>query len=109
MPSPTGGGIPFEGEIDKLSNSVLDAIDAGRFDEAERICERLRREYPETFDWHARYAKLREAQGRFEEAAEHYAEARDLVMRQADGPSPGLADMFEQRRNSALAKAATRR
>ena len=46
--------------------------------------------------------------GNTREYADHYAGARDLVMRQADGPSPGLVDMFEQRRNAALAKAAAR-
>ena len=109
LPRPEREPIRFEADIDKLSNSALDAIEAGRFDEAERLCERLRREYPETLDWHDRYAILREAQGRFEEAADHYAGARDMALRQADGPSAELVEMFEQSRNAALAKAAARR
>lgn len=71
----------YESPLDKLGNSVVDAIEEGDFDTAEKRCQQLLREYPEVFDGQARMAMLREAQGRFREAAEHYAKLMKMMKR----------------------------
>ena len=65
-------------DLDDLSNSVVDAIEAGKYDQAEKLCQRLLSEYPNVFDGHQRLAMLREAQGRFQEAADHYTNVIDI-------------------------------
>ena len=37
-------------EVDELSNSVLDLIEAEKFDEAESVCRQLRDRYPDQID-----------------------------------------------------------
>jgi len=105
---PSPPGILYEDDIDKLSNSALDAIDDQQYDQAERLCEQLLREYPDLIDGHDRFAMLREAQQRFPEAAEHYARALDIIKRHPHDYDPELAADFEQRRQNALAESAPR-
>lgn len=90
---------------DRLSNAALEATEAGRFEEAERLCEKLRREYPELPDAHERLAMLREAQGRFQEAAEAYGALLDLMRRQPEGFDTEAIEFIEERRREALARA----
>ncbi len=66
-------------DLDDLSNSVVDAIEAGKYDRAEKLCQKLLSEYPEVFDGHERLAMLREAQGRFQEAVDHYTNVIDMM------------------------------
>ncbi len=66
-------------DLDDLSNSVIDAIEAGKYDQAEKLCQKLLSEYPEVFDGHERLAMLREAQGRFREAADHYTKVIEMM------------------------------
>ena len=66
-------------DLDDLSNSVVDAIEAGKYDQAEKLCQKLLSEYPEVFDGHQRLAMLREAQGRFQEAADHYTNVIEMM------------------------------
>lgn len=95
----------YESPLDKLSNSVVDAIEAGDFDAAEKRCRQLLCEYPEVFDGHERMAMLREAQGRFREAAEHYAKLLKMMKKAPQGLDPEMAGHFAERREQALAKA----
>ena len=73
--------MEIETDLDALSNSVQDAIEARKYDEAEKRCQRLLLEFPEVIDGHHRLAELREAQGRFQEAAEHYTKALTIIAR----------------------------
>jgi tetratricopeptide (TPR) repeat protein len=97
-------GVPFEADIDKLSNGVIDAIKAGQYDRAEKLCKRLFREYPELIDGHDRLAMLREAQGRYQEAAQHYTQVLEMIAQHPDDYGSELATIFEERRQQALAK-----
>jgi protein O-GlcNAc transferase len=90
--------------LDQLSNGAVDAIQAKRFEEAERICEELLREYPQVFDGHDRLAMLREAQGRFQEAADHYSKALALMEAEPGSCDPALIENFRRRRQDALAR-----
>lgn len=59
-------------ELDELSNSVLDLIDAGKFQEAESVCRELRDRYPDQVDGIERMAGVYEARGEKKKAAEYY-------------------------------------
>lgn len=96
----------IETDLDALSNSVLDAIEAGKYDEAEKLCQRLLREHPEMLDGHERLATLREAQGRFQEAAEHYSKALDVIREHPEGTDEETVQFLSEKRDRALAKVA---
>ncbi len=101
-------GLPPHGvvidDLDQVSNAAVDAINAKRFEEAEQLCGRLLKEYPEVPDGHDRLGMLREAQGRFAEAADAYAAALKIMKAQPDCFDPQLVELFEQRRQEAAAK-----
>jgi hypothetical protein len=53
---------------ERLSNGALDLIEAGRFDEAERMPQELKRRFPDQPDWIERAALLHETRGELREA-----------------------------------------
>ena len=98
----------FEEEVrrlDDLSNGAVDAIQAKRYEEAQRLCDELLREYPQMVDGHDRLGMLREAQGRFAEAAAEYAKALAIIAGEPDRHGPEMAGIFRERRDGALARA----
>ena len=67
------GKVLFEvDDLDDLSNSVLDLIDAQQFDEAESVCNELKKRYPDQVDGIERMAMVYEARGDNQKAAEYY-------------------------------------
>lgn len=94
-----------ETPLDKLSNRALDAIKARDYAEAEKLCRRLLREYPDMFDGYDRLGLLREAQGRFKEAAEQYSKLLEMIQRDPEGTDPETVRDFTEQRDRALAKA----
>jgi predicted Zn-dependent protease len=58
-------------QLDRMSNDVVDLIDAGRFDEAERMCHRLLDQFPDLPDGHMRLGQLFRARGEPATAARH--------------------------------------
>jgi len=94
--------------LDELSNGALDAIEAKRYEEAQRLCEELLREYPQMVDGHDRLGMLREAQGRFPEAANEYAKALAIIEGEPARHGPEMARLFRERRDEALARAKQR-
>ncbi len=97
-------GILYEDDVDQLSNSAVDAIQKMRYEEAERLCEQLLRDFPTLIDGHDRLAMLREAQERFGEAAHHYGRALELMAKEPADYDPELVTLFKERRRRALAK-----
>jgi uncharacterized protein YecA (UPF0149 family) len=91
--------------LDDLSNGALDQIKARRYDEAERLCERLLSEFPQVIDGHDRLGMLREAQERYQEAAEHYAKVLAMIKENPEDYGPEVAETFQRQRDEALAKA----
>ncbi len=49
--------------LDEWANGARDALDAGRFEEVERLCALLEKDYPDLFDAYEIHARMREAQG----------------------------------------------
>ena len=62
-------------DLDRLSNSVLDLIDEGRLDEAEKVCHELLSRYPDQIDGFDRLGMVWEARGDKKKAAEYYRKA----------------------------------
>ena len=96
--------MEFETDLDALSNSVLDAIEAKKYDEAEKRCQRLLLEFPEVFDGNYRLAQLRTAQKRFREAAEHYSKTLAIIARTPEEFGQELVRDIAKHRDQALAE-----
>jgi tetratricopeptide (TPR) repeat protein len=77
--------------LDLLSNGSLDLINAGQFEEAERMCLQLLAEFPDVFDGHMRLGELNRRRGDNRKAAEHLrlaaamARSPDYDVELADG------------------------
>ena len=95
-------------ELDDLSNGALDEIKAGRYDKAEKLCQELLRTHPDVIDGHDRLGMLREAQGRFEEAADHYAKVLAIIEEHPEDYGSELTDTFRRQGEEALAKSKPR-
>lgn len=65
--------------LDEASNVVIDLIDAGRLDEAERAAQHLLKRYPEVHDGLERVAMVAAARGDRARAADYYRRAADFV------------------------------
>ena len=66
-------------DLDDLSNSVLDLIDAGKFDEAESVCNELKKRYPDQVDGIERMAMVYEARGENQKAVEYYLKTAEFM------------------------------
>lgn len=85
--APPGYRIIDDDPLELLSNSVMPLIHQRRFDEADRVCEQLRREYPDVVDgWH-RQAMVCEARGMRRDAAHYYRTTAHMAQQQ-DGFEP---------------------
>lgn len=84
-------------DLDELSNKVNDLIHAGEWAEAERLCQRLREQFPEELDADNRLAQLYQAQKNYAKALP-YAEMALAKARHNPGKfDPELvADLTEQ-------------
>lgn len=91
-------------DLDDLSNSVVDAIQAKKYDQAENLCQRLLREYPDVFDGHERLAMLRKAQGRFHEATDHYEKVLDMMKKNPQGIDQETIHYITELRDQARAQ-----
>lgn len=65
--------------LDEASNVVIDLIDAGRLNEAERAAQDLLERYPDVHDGLERVAMVAAARGDRVRAAEYYRRAADFV------------------------------
>lgn len=82
--------------LDVLSNSVLTLIREGRLDEADRVCEQLRNEYPDVSDGLDRQAMVYEARQMWTEAADYYRQAAQFTRDHIEeGHEQDLIDSWE--------------
>jgi len=65
--------------LDELSNSVLDLVRTGRFDEALAACNRLLEEFPDVVDGFERSGMVHAKMGNHTLAADFYRKALDFV------------------------------
>lgn len=66
-------------DLDDLSNSVLDLIDAKKFNEAESVCDELKKRYPDQVDGIERRAMVYEARGEKQKAFEYYLKSAEFM------------------------------
>jgi hypothetical protein len=71
--------------LERLSNGVIDLIERGRLDEAQRNCLELKTRFPDQIDWIERSAAVCEARGRVDEAIEHYRRCLVFIDSHPDG------------------------
>jgi tetratricopeptide (TPR) repeat protein len=86
----------FYSDLDNLSNQVPALIRQKKYGEAEEVCQRLLKEYPEQIDGLHRFAELFEAKGQREQAAEYYLKSAEFA-KQADGFEQTSIDNFMQK------------
>jgi tetratricopeptide (TPR) repeat protein len=67
-------------ELEEISNRVIDLIDAGQLDEAERLATTLLNDYPQVVDGHERLAIVAEARGDLANAVHLYQRALEFTM-----------------------------
>jgi hypothetical protein len=81
-------------ELERLSNSVVDLINHGRLDDAERACLELKRRYPDVIDWIDRTGAVHEARGEVNKAIERYRQCLDFISRNPDGFDEDSKDFY---------------
>ncbi len=84
---PAPAWIAEVSDLDALSNQANTLIRQERFEEAERVCQTLRRRYPDQIDALERYAELYEAWGQRQKAADYYRQTAAFARRE-----PGFDD-----------------
>lgn len=83
-------------DLDELSNKANDATRAGRWDEAEKLCRRLREQYPDEIDADDRTAQLHMARKDFIGALPYARTALQKARANPDKFAPELvADLAE--------------
>ncbi len=103
---PSARGTFVYTDLDDLSNQVPELINQEKYDEAEKVCRKLREQYPEQIDGLHRSAELFEAMRNYDKAATFYNRTAEFA-EQADGfeqksvahfrnKAEQLADMVKQ-------------
>ncbi len=85
---PSARGTFVYTDLDDLSNQVPELINQEKYDEAEKVCRKLREQYPEQIDGLHRSAELFEAMEDYGKATIFYNRTADFAER---------ADGFEQK------------
>jgi tetratricopeptide (TPR) repeat protein len=81
-------------ELATASNAVLDLIQAGRFDDAEKAAQDLLERFPDVHDGYDRLAMVYEASGDTEKAAYYYQQAIDFIRTHPELYDPGFENLF---------------
>ncbi|MEI6655464.1 MAG: SEC-C metal-binding domain-containing protein [Verrucomicrobiota bacterium] len=92
---PRAAGVTFMSDLDDLSNSVIDLIEAGDLTAAEAACRQLQQRYPEQVDGIMRLAAVQEAQGDRSAAARSYREAAEFMRSHEGFEDESIVDMIE--------------
>jgi tetratricopeptide (TPR) repeat protein len=81
-------------ELDQASNAVVDLVDAGRLDEAERAARDLLDRYPDVHDGYDRLGMVYEARGQNREAAACYRKVLEFVRARPEDYDPEFETPF---------------
>ena len=95
-PKPDAGGTFIYTNLDKLSNQVSELIQQEKYDEAEEVCRKLRKQYPEQIDGLHKSAELFGAKGEYDKAITFYKKAADFA-EQADGFDQNSVEFFRNK------------
>lgn len=91
--------------LDGWSNAARDALDEGRLEEAERLAERLRAEYPDQIDGYELRALVRLQEKRWAEAAEGFEEAISTALKYPGDYDPKFIESLRRDAEHARAHA----
>jgi hypothetical protein len=95
--SADGAGKRQDTDLDGLSHQVNDLIRQGKWPEAERLCPRLREQFPDEIDAADRLAQLHQAQEHYDKALPYAQAALERARRHPEKFHPELvADLEEQ-------------
>jgi tetratricopeptide (TPR) repeat protein len=83
-------------DLDELSNQVPGLIKQGKYDEAEKVCQKLLELYPEQIDGLHRSAELFEAMADYDKAIMFYKLTADFA-NQADGFEQKSVEYFKSK------------
>ena len=83
-------------DLDELSNQVPELIRQEKYNEAEEVCQKLLKQYPEQIDGLHRSAELFEAMGDYEKAATFYKQTAQFA-EQADGFEKKSVEYFRDK------------
>lgn len=81
-------------ELAEASNAVVDMVQAGNLDEAERAAHDLLANYPDVHDGYDRLGMVYEARGDRARAAEYYRQALALVRKYPDDYEPQVEELY---------------
>lgn len=81
-------------DLAAASNAVIDLIDAGRLDDAERAARALLVDYPEVHDGHDRLGMVYEARGMPRQAAECYRQVVAAIAEHPDHYDPEMKTFY---------------
>jgi len=91
--------------LDRWSHGARDALDEARLEEAERLADQLRTEYPDQIDGHEVRALVRLQQNRWGEAAEDFERAVAIAMKQREDYDEEFIDSLRRDAEHARAHA----
>lgn len=83
-------------EMVTLSNGVIELIDDGKLDEAERAARDLLERFPEVHDGYARLGLICEVRGENRQAVDYYRKVIAFVREHADVYDPRFADGYQE-------------
>lgn len=86
----------FESDIDLLANSVMDLIQAKKFDEAENVCRKLLDQFPEQVDGLSCSALVFQAQENFLKAADYTEKAIAFMRKRKDEYDSEIIEEMEK-------------
>jgi tetratricopeptide (TPR) repeat protein len=81
-------------ELDEASNAVVDLVNAGKLDEAERAARELLVRYPQVHDGHNRLGMVYEARGQHREAAECYRRVLEFIRAHPEDHDPAMETYY---------------
>lgn len=90
--------VPVFTRLDRLSNSVWELIEKNKLDEAEAVCRRLSKEYPDQIDGIHRLAQVYEARGERAKAAEYYRKAAEFARTECGFDQESIDDFLSDAR-----------
>lgn len=90
--------FPME-ELDELtaaSNAIVDLVQAGKLDEAERAAQDLVKRFPEVHDGYDRLGAVYEAKGDKQKAADCYRKVLDVIAAHPADFDPDFAQVYRR-------------
>lgn len=81
-------------ELATASNTVIDLIEAGKFDDAEQAARELLARYPDVHDGYDRLGMVYEARGQNKQAADCYRQVIEFARARSDQYAPDFVTAF---------------